>query len=175
MGGFKLAPSHGFASMRELPLVIAILLSGCVGQQAASAELGSPLPPPEDTLIVDHDITLLGVEYDALCQYGGGITLERVESSLIANGTVALDIQIEADPTYPGVQVGYSVDGGETVWLDPVIREGRFEVALDPGQWEVNEPRWTFWYQLNPPPAPQECYTGVGTLHRAIKITAIIE
>jgi hypothetical protein len=61
-------------------------------------------------------------------------------------------------------------------WLDPVWNEQMsFSVQVPAGGYELpgNDTLWMFYYRLNPPAAPQDCYTGVGAGERGMWAEAV--
>jgi hypothetical protein len=169
-----------------LPLSLACLLAGC-------AE--GPVPPaaddaPDRTVGGEEDPwmggdRILAVDWHAettefdipACVGGGGIELER--EGPIAPGTERLEVTLETDETWTGLQAGYSLDGGRTITWLPTVRGGpeTHVVPVTPEQWETDEDRserWSFHHQMNlPEPASQECYTGGGSGAWDVVVAAI--
>lgn len=168
--------------MKPLPLLaVAFLLAGCVSGSTAGPEpdIGTPASPADEIglssplLIVDHDIDLVGLEWDVMCRNGGGPALERTDA-LIAPGVDHLDVEVTAAPTYTSLQVGYSLDNGTVTWLPPVFAGSTRQVIPVPSSAvERVDVRWVFFYQLNLPGVPQDCYTGAGSGARSIRIEAM--
>jgi hypothetical protein len=169
-----------------LPLSLACLLAGCTE---------TPSPPPADVAaerIVGGEEDpwtggdrILAVDWHAettefdipACVGGGGIELDR--EGPIAPGTERLEVTLETDETWSGLQVGYSLDGGDSITWLPTVRGGpeTHLVPVAPEQWETGEDggeRWSFHHQMNvPEPASQECYTGGGTGAWHVVVTAV--
>lgn len=168
-------------SRAYVAIALVVALAGCTGPSASElppspASQPTALPIVSDVVtIVDHDVDLVGVEHDEFCRSGGGPELQRIDGALIRSGTDHLAIHVEVAPTYTSLQVGYSIDDGDTTWLEPVAGgdRGEFTIPVPLEMTEKSEPRWRFAYQLNLPVAPQECYTGAGSGHRSILIEAV--
>lgn len=101
---------------------------------------------------------------DALCTFGGGHKVGRIRGH-IGEGVDELLVEVFANGTFSGIQVGYSIDGGATQWLDPVPPPGGTDrITVSPSDYELDrrQERWEFYVQLNLPDAAQDCYTGLG-------------
>ena len=148
--------------------VFVAALAGCATSVdepgLSTAALVEPLPvATEPTVIYDGgDESLGGVELDVLCVTGGGVVLTRQDNGSILPGVTHL-VGTFSMSAGTGWQLGYRVDEGEIVWIEPLgAGTSTFEIPVEPAHTEEAGERWTFWHQANlPGPAAQDCYTGV--------------
>lgn len=179
--------------------VVAPALTGCLGEIGSS-----PAGPGEDLtggstdptatgdlwdggdrlMVVEHEHDMTGgFESDVLCTAGGGPRIDRTKQP-VAPGTDHLEVTVAVEPAWPGIQIGYVVDGTnadylggeekEVTWLPAVYptMEQTFEVDVSPDQVEQGEIRWSFYYQVNPG-AEELCYTGAGTGVWSVSVAAV--
>lgn len=145
--------------MRSLLLLAVLAAAGC----AAPSELpeGGVSPEPVEFLAEYGE---KGLQADVLCTFGGGHAVARVKG-YVASNMSELVVEVFANGTFSGVQVGYSVDDAEPVWLDPVAPPGgqtTIPIERASGESGPQDERWRFFAQLNVPAATQDCYTGAG-------------
>ena len=156
-----------------LPLMLALTLAGCAGEAPPPTEAGPAPAAPEDPWMGADRVSVLDWhaetrEFDALCLMGGA-AFELERSGPVLPGAHHLEVTVATEGTFTGLQVGHSVDGGDTIrWLPPVSQGPEtFEVPVSTGEWELpadfedGDEVWSFHHQMNlPEPATQDCYTG---------------
>lgn len=178
--------------MRGVALVLSLVfvISGCLTNQTSpsapeplgpATALGQAFPPQ---LLVNA--TFVGQEWDVLCLFGGGPLLRR-EDGWVLPGTTIILVQVSVDPTFTGMQVGYTIDGDgrdhirddpRAVWLGPPVRGGDAEwrIQVLPNQTETpGKLRWHFYEQMKLPGPDQPCYTGGGTGRWSVRVEALSE
>lgn len=169
-----------------LPLTLALTLAGCTGESPSSTALPAEPATVEDPWMGADRVSVLDwhagtQEFDALCLMGGA-AFELERSGPVLPGTHHLEVTVATEGTFTGLQVGHSVDNGDTIrWL-PTVRDGpeTFEVAVSDGEWEPpadfeqGDDVWSFHHQMNlPEPATQDCYTGYGDGEWHIVVEAV--
>lgn len=170
-------------------LLAALLLAGC----SSGPEPEPPAPveaePGPDPWEGADRVALVRGDFDGaeadlpLCLNGGQATTApefRRTPEAVHEGTERLEFTVAADPTWPGLQVGYAHGGDEWTWL-PTVRGGpeTFTVPVAPDQWETwdeeeDTAEWRFTHRVNlPPPGEQECWTGGGAGRWTVLVEAV--
>lgn len=164
-------------SQRLVLLLVPLLLAGCVGSPqpdatpVAAASLVDPWTGDREELVHVQNAGM-GYEFDVLCRFGGGVEHERSDGR-VWEGTDRIEVTVRSTPATTGVQVGYSLDGGEVTWLPAGDGVHTLDVAPDQAETPDGPLRWAFHHQMNIPLAPQDCYTGFSTGGYSFLIEAV--
>ncbi len=154
-------------------------LAGCAEDAAAPVDeapvrgerdVSDPWAGGDRLVVAERTSGDMAMEFDVVCVFGGGVELSR-SGDRIAAGTSHLEVTLTVPAVYTGYQVGYSIESGETVWLDTVAagEEAVQAIEVAPDQIEEDGRKWTFHMRANVSSAEQDCYTGGG--HGDLRIT----
>lgn len=166
-------------------VVVAALVAGCSSKPAPAGPAAAVAP--EDAWHGEAKVRLVQAAFNGFeadlpaCGNGGASTTANEfqrTAETVHNGTGHLEVTVQTDDGWPGLQVGYLVDGDKDyTWLPTVHGAAQtFHVPVAPAQWEdaVETARWHFNHRDNlPGPAQQDCWAGGGSGTWSVSVDAV--
>lgn len=151
-------------SLRALPLLLLLCLSGCLGSGAGVVDeaAGEDAPVERSLLVQVEESVLVALGTPAACVVGEPPRYELERRSVgSVDGHPAIHIHARVEGVAVPLQFGHAVDDGDVRW-SASFTQGDYEwtLAVAPDQWEADEPRWTFWMRYAPTDDADACNTG---------------